>query len=375
MPQAYYYSSVAGQFTLTTAATGGATILNVNTTTGMPGSLPFKLVLEPGTVREEIVKVTAIGGLALTVIRGWDGSPATAHDAGTPIRHAMTAEDLTLARIHEAATSGVHGVTSGLVGISDTQTLTNKTLSPANSGTVAAVAKGLSGQSGDLVQAQDYLGNPVFRVSPTGDVTAPNITAKFATYDANVAAFNTHAAAPNGVHGVAGNVVGTSDNQTLTNKTISGSSNTLSNIPQSAVTGLVALAGRAPQKFAATSAFNLPTGIDQGVNFFTAAVGGGTVIDVSVLDSLKFVNAGIVIMHVLYYIPANGNPRAGWIDGKNALMPVGSGVPAGTNGDRFSLTYVKFVSAGQVVDFGWRQDSGITINGCTCTVTGVFIPN
>lgn len=49
----------------------------------------------------------------------------------------------------------------------------------------------------------------------------------------------THAAASTGVHGVgAGSVVGTSTTQTLTNKTISGSSNTFSNIPQSAVVGL-----------------------------------------------------------------------------------------------------------------------------------------
>lgn len=43
-----------------------------------------------------------------------------------------------------------------------------------------------------------------------------------------------------GVHSLGGSVVGTSDTQTLTNKTISGSSNTLSNVPQSAISGLSA---------------------------------------------------------------------------------------------------------------------------------------
>lgn len=40
-------------------------------------------------------------------------------------------------------------------------------------------------------------------------------------------------------HGTVGNIVGTSDAQTLTGKTISGSNNTFSNIPESAVTNLI----------------------------------------------------------------------------------------------------------------------------------------
>lgn len=47
-----------------------------------------------------------------------------------------------------------------------------------------------------------------------------------------------HIAASTGVHGVSGSVVGTSGSQTLTGKSISGSANSLSNIPQSAVVNL-----------------------------------------------------------------------------------------------------------------------------------------
>jgi hypothetical protein len=46
-----------------------------------------------------------------------------------------------------------------------------------------------------------------------------------------------HYAASTAVHGVAGSVVGTTSTQTLTNKTISGSSNTFSAVPVSALTG------------------------------------------------------------------------------------------------------------------------------------------
>jgi hypothetical protein len=48
-------------------------------------------------------------------------------------------------------------------------------------------------------------------------------------------AVSTHSGLTTGVHGVTGNVVGTSDSQTLTNKTIDASSNTLLNIPNSSL--------------------------------------------------------------------------------------------------------------------------------------------
>jgi microcystin-dependent protein len=48
-----------------------------------------------------------------------------------------------------------------------------------------------------------------------------------------------HINATSGVHGITGSFVGSSDTQTLTNKTISGTANTLTNIAQSSVAGLV----------------------------------------------------------------------------------------------------------------------------------------
>lgn len=67
----------------------------------------------------------------------------------------------------------------------------------------------------------------------------------FTATDANEA--NAHVNASGGVHGVAGVLAGVTATQTFTNKTMSGSDNTFSAIPQSAVTNLASdLALKAP---------------------------------------------------------------------------------------------------------------------------------
>ena len=101
---AYFYSSVAGTYTLTTTVSPSATALVLDSVAGLPSSVPYKVVLNPGEYNEEIVKVTAIAGMSLTVVRGWNGTAAVDHAAGATVRHMVTAEDLTLSRTHEDAT-------------------------------------------------------------------------------------------------------------------------------------------------------------------------------------------------------------------------------------------------------------------------------
>lgn len=124
---AYYYSSTAGQYTLVGAVSNSATLLNLNSVAGLPSATPFKVVLEPGQPTEEIVKVTSVAGTSLTVVRGWDGTTAVAHAAAVSVRHMITAEDFTLSRSHEDATTA-HGTGSQVVGKDDAQPLTNKDL-------------------------------------------------------------------------------------------------------------------------------------------------------------------------------------------------------------------------------------------------------
>lgn len=131
-----YYSSVAVATALSAQANAGDTVISVNATTGFPGSTPYTLVLEDGTSNQEVVTVTGVSGLNLTVTRGVDGTTALTHSAGAAVIHGVSARDYTEPQQHIAASSAVHGLTGSVVGTTDTQTLANKTLTTP---TVASV--------------------------------------------------------------------------------------------------------------------------------------------------------------------------------------------------------------------------------------------
>ena len=178
MPVRQYANAPAT--TLANSCTALATSIVVTSTTGLPIAYPYTLILDRGTATEEAVSVTAAAGTTLTVTRGIDSTTAFAHSAGASVVHGITAQDIREANAHVNATTGVHGTTGALVGTSDTQTLTNKTIS-VDSNTVSGVAASsfvLSNISGNI------------------DGTAAQ------------------KAVPSGA------VVGTTDTQTLTNKTL-----------------------------------------------------------------------------------------------------------------------------------------------------------
>jgi hypothetical protein len=179
------YSSIAAVTTLTGPVNGAQSTLPVAATTGFPAA-PFVLALDSGTVNHELVLVTAVAGLNLTVTRGYDSSTALSHATGGTVEHSLAAVDFRDSRTHENATTGVHGVTGTVVGTTDTQTLTNKTISRASNT--------LNGFSASQFVSSDGSGNAV-----SSGRTVP-----------------------------AGTVVGTTDSQTLTGKTVALGSNTVS---------------------------------------------------------------------------------------------------------------------------------------------------
>jgi len=129
-----FYSSTAIQTTLTAGITPSNTTIVVAATTGFPGSTPYTLSLDYGGANEELVDVTAVAGFSLTVTRSVDSTPASSHNVGAVVRHVTSARDFTEFQQHINGSTNVHGlaVGSAVVGTTDTQTLTNKTLTKAH---------------------------------------------------------------------------------------------------------------------------------------------------------------------------------------------------------------------------------------------------
>lgn len=123
-----FYSSTAAEATLSGTINSGSTTIVLDSVVGLPGSFPYTLALDYESASEELVDVTAASGTSLTVARAVDGTNATSHSAGARVRHVSSARDYRDSRNHENS-NAQHGATGSVVGTTNTQTLTNKTMS------------------------------------------------------------------------------------------------------------------------------------------------------------------------------------------------------------------------------------------------------
>jgi len=185
------YSSVSLETEVVGSLTTTATSVVVANATNLLGGInpasitstdDFIVVINPETSSEEIVRVTSISSNTLTVVRGYDGSTGKTHTSGAKIRHMAIGEDMRNAASHIESTTA-HGATGAVVGTTNTQTLTNKTISGASntfSNIPNAATTAVSTNTGSAIVARDVSGNfsaGAINANLTGNVTGNASTA------------------------------------------------------------------------------------------------------------------------------------------------------------------------------------------------------
>jgi microcystin-dependent protein len=181
------YSSVVEPKTLTANITdASATQITLNNVTGLP-SAPYVLVINPDTAKEEVVLVTVdqtgVTSPTLKVQRaieasGGAGVARNDHTIGDVVKHMIVGSDLQIVHDHfsnDSTTSGTaHGATGGVVGRTNSQTLTNKTINLTDNtltGTTAQFNAALSDSNFAVTADITTINTALTTNTPVGSIT------------------------------------------------------------------------------------------------------------------------------------------------------------------------------------------------------------
>lgn len=137
MRREYRGAAKSAQLTNVLGGTTSDLTISCDDLTNWPtgGTGPFYVVVNRGAAAEEKILCSSRSGNTLTVWtsglsngRGADGTSPTTHNINAVIEHVFTATDADEANAHVNTSGNVHGVTGDLVGRTQAQTLTNKTM-------------------------------------------------------------------------------------------------------------------------------------------------------------------------------------------------------------------------------------------------------
>lgn len=208
------YTGGAPETILAAGITSGSTSFTVESGGGggypTGGVGPFFVVIDATTGSEEKILCASRTGDVFTVAsggRGADDTTAVSHNQNATVRHVYTATDADEANQHVNTDAGVHGVDGNLVGTTDAQTLSNKTINTIDN---------------DITVDEADINNYDTTQQAQDDAIAQNA----ADIAADEQALTDHIADTT-THGTTSNIVGVNDSQTLTNKTIDAANNTL----------------------------------------------------------------------------------------------------------------------------------------------------
>lgn len=270
MAQRYYAN--APSTTLASGINNSVVSLTVASDTGLPVQFPYTIIVDRGSSTEEVMDVTGAAGTTLDVTRGADSTTAFSHSSGAVIEVGISARDPREANLHVNSDSGVHGLTGTVVGTSDTQTLTNKTLSLATN-----TISGMTASKFAQTDASGNLEDTPTKAVPTGDVVGTSDSQTLTNKD--LSSGNTFPST----------LVTESSADTLTNKTISADSNTLSGLAASSF----AMTNASGNLDGSASAKAIPTGAVVGTTdtqtlsgktLTSPTINGGTLTEVTVTN-------------------------------------------------------------------------------------------